>query len=268
MAERRKPASKSRSARSGGGRVPSRKKTPAAPVVKRRSSRRAAKKRSRSASTSRRITATKRTTAAKRTASKKTSFRRVRAKKATAKKTVAKTTSAKKTAAKKAAAKKAATKKAAARRPAAPRRPTRAQLAAVIQARAAFETLAPPRSYTRLAVEFVYIGRRTVLVSAFRQAGFSEASIRSRLGWITRRRNKLRVDISEIRKKHLAEGVKTPGLRELTGALHGKYEDDRRVLKNMYRKNDPRFLAFMNEMKQLGLDHAEAMNEWFSPKIK
>lgn len=146
--------------------------------------------------------------------------------------------------------------------------PSPAQAAAVTRALRAFVELNAPRSHTRISQQLVFIERRNALVSALRNAGYSEASIRARLGWITRRRNTDRARNTLVRQRVLEEGIDDPIGRLLASSLHGKNPDDRRVLQNMYERSDPRYLRFLRELMALGVDEAEAINEWFSPKIK
>lgn len=134
---------------------------------------------------------------------------------------------------------------------------TPAQRAAITRTLRVFAALASPREYTRAAQKDIYRVKRSALISALVKAGFSSASIRARLGWITRRRNLFREDIATRRVIILG-----------TTLLHGSDPDQRRILETMIRERDGRFLRFTQEMKKMTLEWSEIINEWFSPKVQ
>lgn len=194
-----------------------------------------------------RAAAKKRSAAKKRTT--RTSKKRVAAKK--------RATSTKKRAARVPAKKRAASKN---KRAAAKKKRkviSPAQRAAITRTLRAFAALPTQREYTRLALKDIYRVKRSALIEALARAGLSPASIRARLGWITRRRNKLREDIATRRVTILG-----------TTLLHGSDPDQRRILATMIRERDERFLRFAQDMRQMTLEWSEIVNEWFSPKVQ
>ena len=138
---------------------------------------------------------------------------------------------------------------------AAPPTPTPRQARAIERARLAFLNLLTPRAWFRprqqAAWEREHDRRRAALVASLAAAGYGPASIRARVGWVTRQR--------EAR-------------RDVVAAMHeveaGTATLDLTAKRAWVRESDERFLSFMDRVQdELQLEYSEAINEWFSPKI-
>ena len=112
-------------------------------------------------------------------------------------------------------------------------------------------------SPTNAARRQTYLERRLALIRALENAGRSPASIRAILGWITRRQNTIRDRVARIRIAVLGTEILDATTRE------GWY-----TLRSMISERDERFLRFIRAAEAEGLDHNEAVNEWFSPKVQ
>jgi hypothetical protein len=86
----------------------------------------------------------------------------------------------------------------------------------------------------------------------------TEAQIRARVGWLTRRRNVVRGEVAYVRALHLG----------IDAGLHGSDPDDRRVLLAMKEEGARRYRRFREDMEALGLDDYTIDNEWMSPRVR
>ena len=176
----------------------------------------------------------------------------------TAKK-LAKRVTSKKSPVKSSAKKKVTAKKVAAKRPAKRKRvvsPTRGQKSAITRARLRFIELGPPpKTRVPAAQKVAYELRKESLAKSLakslEKAGYSGASIRARLGWITR--------YLETRGR-----VRTLILGTMIDAQtrEGWY-----VLRGMLEERDSRFQRFIALAQREGMSRVAAVNEWFSPKM-
>ena len=133
-------------------------------------------------------------------------------------------------------------------------RPRPAVEGAVTRAYRAFLEAPTPSNAARRQT---YDERRDALVRALENAGRSPASIRAILGWIKRRKNVVRERVARIRIALLGTELLDATTRE------GWY-----TLRAMVSERDERFLRFLRAAEAEGLEHDEAVDEWFSPKVR
>lgn len=92
---------------------------------------------------------------------------------------------------------------------------------------------------------------------ALRALGFGRHSIASRLGWTTRIREAVARAVQRIHRQEL--GV----------PLDASDPDQRDVLEQMMYANDDRFEDFIARMREeFGFARSDAVNLWFSPRVK
>ena len=143
-------------------------------------------------------------------------------------------------------------------------RPTPRQQGVITRAVNQFIQIGERRYWWRQATKDLYERRRAAVIRAFERAGYRPESIRSRLGWISRRRNEDREEIAELR----AESLGTRVLDQKTPDGLWVEPDRRRILTSMIDNQDQRFLDFVAAVQdEFGLEYQEAINEWFSPKM-
>ena len=98
--------------------------------------------------------------------------------------------------------------------------------------------------------------RRRELVATLERAGFSDASIRARIGWITRRRNQRGRTLADAQARAL--GRTTP--------LHGgESRENWTTLRGHLTAFSPEFQSFIEDAEDMGVGYDEAVDRWFSP---
>ena len=132
-------------------------------------------------------------------------------------------------------------------------RPTGKQQAAITRARLRFLTSRPPTTPGR---QEIYDRNRAALIQSLLNAGYSPASVRARVGWITRLRGTVRVRVAQARIAALG-----------TARLTGRTREDWYTLRAMIEERDDRYARFLAAAKREGLSLEQAKDEWFSPDM-
>lgn len=139
------------------------------------------------------------------------------------------------------------------------------QRSAIVRAVRALASLGQPRSWWRRATKELFARRRQQLAAILERAGFTDHSIRARLGWITRGRNVVRKKVAEERS--VALGTELLDKKDPRTGLYVE-EDRNRILRNMIRARDRRYMQFLRAVQEeFNLTESEVENEWFSPKL-
>lgn len=215
--------------------------------------------------------------AAKKSAAKKTASKKIATKKRVSKPIVSKKRAVKKPAVKKRTlpVRQVRPKRVARRRPAPPitrrrpappikrrakRRPpprvvrlSRTQQSAITRAANLVVGASPP---TTAALQAEFNRKRAALIRTLAKVGYSPASIRARLGWVTRQRSAAMVRVGRARIASLG-----------TALLTGQTRDGWYTLRTMIEENDTRFLRFVDAAQREGLTLEQAKDEWFSPSM-
>ena len=135
-------------------------------------------------------------------------------------------------------------------------RPTPNQQSAITRARRRLiEMGIPPKIDEPAARRAIYERRKQALINSLENAGYSGASIRARLGWITRYRETIRERVSMTRTAILGT------------LLDGRTREGWYVLRAMIEERDSRFRRFIAAAQREGMNYVAAVNEWFSPKM-
>lgn len=126
----------------------------------------------------------------------------------------------------------------------------------------AFLAIGIPRSWWNREQLALYNRRRLALVSAMLRVGYTAASVRSHLGWITRRRKDFHEEVRAIKERNLGTGLLD--VRDAAGEWF--VEDRNELLGELVREQDEGFLDYLREVQeQFDIDYQEAENEWFAP---
>ena len=137
------------------------------------------------------------------------------------------------------------------------KRATPARRAAVTRALQRFLEL--PSKPRRLKQVELQATRRRELVATLDRAGFSEASIRARIGWITRRRNARGRTLADAQARALGRAAPLHG---------GVSRENWNVLRAHLTQVTSEFQSYIEDAEDMGVGYDEAVDRWFSPNAE